>query len=351
LQDYFTKHEAEYRLPDRVQINYVVIDPSNYMAKASKLVGSNVDEKVSEFYHQQGPDAFKEDGKTLAEPEAEARIKKQMLQSAASQEAKRAANELLTALSEGHDETHPYTTSDLEKLAKARNLPYKTTAPFDEKNGSKDLFVPAKALHLLFTLRAEAPDDPERSLLYAPGPLLGESNIYVAGLQMRFPSQVQPLAAVRDQVLKDYRDAKALELAKETGEQFAGAVQFGLSQGKSFDAICAAQKYKPVTLPPFALVATNPPAGLDKISFQHLEEAVFPVPTEQSTRYIPITDGGLVAYVKARLPVDEAKMKEELPTYLARMREQRQYAAFQEWLSRQIQLRLIPPPGEQGRAG
>jgi hypothetical protein len=352
LQDYFTKHEAEYRLPDRVQINYVLFDPSNYMATASKLMGTNVEEKTAELYHQQGPDAFKdESGKTLSEAEAEARLKKQMLQYASFQEARKAANELLTALSEKHDEAHPYTTSDLEKLAKARDLPYKTTEPFDEKNGCKDLVLPAKAMHLLFTLRAEAPDDPERSLLYAPAPLLGESNVYVAGLQMRLPSQLQPLAAVRDQVLKDYRDSKALELAKEAGEQFASAVQFGLTQGKSFDAVCAAQKIKPETLPPFALVTTNPPAGLDKLSFQHLQEGVFPVPTEQSTRYIPITDGGLVAYVKARLPVDEVKMKEELPYYLARMREQRQFAAFQEWLTRQLQLRWIPPPGEQGSAG
>ena len=280
-----------------------------------------------------------------------AKIKKQMLQYAGIQEARKAANELLTALSDGHDDAHPYTTSDLEKLAKARNLPYKTTTPFDEKNGGKDLVLPAKGMRVLFSLREDAPDDQERSLLYAPAPLLGESNIYVAGLQKRFPSQVQPLSAVRDQVLKDYRAFKALELAKEAGEQFAGAAQFGLSQGKSFDALCAAQKLKVENLPPFALVTTNPPTGLDKLSFQHLQEAVFPVPSEQSTKYIPITDGGLVAYVKARLPVNEEKMKEELPYYLARMREQRQVAAFQEWLSRQIQLRLIPPPGDQGSAG
>ena len=42
LQDYFAKHEAEYRLPDRVQINYVLFDPSNFMAKALQLVGTNV---------------------------------------------------------------------------------------------------------------------------------------------------------------------------------------------------------------------------------------------------------------------------------------------------------------------
>ena len=124
---------------------------------------------------------------------------------------------------------YPYSA----KLAKARSLPYKTTEPFDEKNGSKDLLLPAKAMRLLFSLRTEAPDDPERSMLYAPAPLLGDSNIYVAGLQRRLPSQVQPLTAVRDQVLKDYREAKALDLAKEAGEQFAGAAHSWVSTGRA----------------------------------------------------------------------------------------------------------------------
>ena len=44
-------------------------------------------------------------------------------------------------------------------------------------------------------------------------------------------------------------------------------------------------------------------------------------------------------------------MAKELPDYLARMRQQRQIAAFSEWLNRQIQLRLVLPPGEMGGTG
>jgi hypothetical protein len=352
LQDYFTKHEAEYRLADRVQVNYVVFAPSNYAGKADQVLGTNVDEKTAELYHQQGPDTFKdESGQTMSETEAEAKIKKLLRQSAAYQEAKKAANEFLSALSEGHDDAHPYSSSDLEKLAKARGFAVKTTEPFDEKNGCNDIVLPPKAMHVLFSLRSDAPDDPEKSMLYVPSPLLGETNIYVAGLQQRFPNQLQPLAAVRDQVLKDCRQSKALAMAKDAGEKFAEAAQVGLTQGKSFDALCAAQNVKPQTLPTFALVTTNLPPGLDKASFQHLQETVFALPTGQSSKFIPTTGGGLVAYVKARLPVDEERMKQELPYYLARMREQRQIAAFQEWLSRQIQLRLIPPPNDQTSAG
>ena len=47
-------------------------------------------------------------------------------------------------------------------------------------------------------------------------------------------------------------------------------------------------------------------------------------------------------YVRERLPVDSAKMQREMPDFLARMREQRQIAAFQQWLERELQLRLVP---------
>jgi hypothetical protein len=36
-------------------------------------------------------------------------------------------------------------------------------------------------------------------------------------------------------------------------------------------------------------------------------------------------------------------MKQELPNYLARLREQRQAAAFEEWLSREAQQHLSVP--------
>jgi hypothetical protein len=355
LQDYFTKNEAVYRLPDRVQINYVAFEPTNYLTNADKLLGTNVDERVAEIYHQQGPDAFKdESNKPMLEPEAEAKIKKQMRLIAAYQEAKKAAGEFLGALSEGHDDAHPFATTDLGKLAKARNLVCKTTEPFDQKNGCKDLALPPKSTRILFSLRDYAPgdpdatNDPEKTMLYPSSPLIGESNIYVAGLQKQWPSQLQPLAAVRDQVVKDYRTTQALALAKEVAESFAGAVQVGLAEGKSFDAVCKVQNVKPVSLPPFTLESTNLPPGLDEATFRHLQEVAFTVPTEKSSRYTPTADGGFVVYVKARLPVDEARMKEELPVFLANMRQQRQAAAFYDWLNRQYRLRYVPPPSEGG---
>ena len=352
LQEYFTKHEAEYRLPDRVQINYVLFQPSNYFASADKLMGTNVDEQIDGYYHKIGPEAFKDEaGQQLSAADATAKLKKQMQMSAAMQVAKKEAYTFLTDLSQGHDDTHPYKSSDLEKLAKTKGLTVSTTEPFDKKSGSKQIELGFRALEMIFSMRDDAPEDPGRTMLYVPAPLTNSTAVFVAGLQKRIPSELQTLAAVHDQVLKDYRESKAVAADKDAGEKFAAALQFGLTQGKTFDAVCAAQGVKSETLPTFALTTTNAPAGMDKVSFQQLQEAAFTVPVGQSSKFITTTDGGVVAFAKERLPVDETRKERELPFYLARMREQRSMVAFQEWFMRQVQLRFVPPPGQPNTPG
>ncbi len=350
LEDFFTKHEADYRLPDRIKVNYVQFDATNYTAQADKLLGTNLDERADQVYHQQGPDTFKDDaGKPLAADAAIVRIKKQMHQYAALTEARKDANAFLTTLTEAHDEQHPLTPEDLAALAKTKGLTVKTTAPFDEKTGAKEFDVPPARLRVLFSLRDDDPEDKKREMIYAPSPLLGENAVYAVGLQQRYKSQVQALSVVYDKVVADYRRSKSLELAKAAGDKFATALQSGMQQqDKTFDSICAAENVTPESLPPFALTTTNLPAQIsDKALFEQVQETAFALPTDECSKFVPTIDGGFVVYVRQRLKVDEAKMQRELPAYLARMRDQRQIAAFEEWLRRQIQMRLVPPASER----
>lgn len=346
LTEFYNKHQADYRLPDRIQVNFVAFPASNYLAQADKLLGTNLDDRADQYYRQQGPDAFKDEaGKALEHDAALAQVKKQLRQYAELTEARKDANAFLSALFEGRDDQHPFSVADLAKLAQSKGLTVKTTAPFDEKDGTKELDVSPKNLHVLFSLREDDPDDKSRSMLYAPSPLIGEDAVYVVGLKKMHPSQVQALSVVYDKVVADYRAEKARELARAAGQKFETVLQNGMvQQDKTFDAVCAAEKIRPVALPDFALTTTNVPPGFpNKAMFQRLQEAAFPLPNDQCSKFVPTEDGGFFVYVKERLPVDEEKMKADLPAYLTRMREQRQVAAFQEWMQRQIQLHLIPP--------
>jgi hypothetical protein len=55
-------------------------------------------------------------------------------------------------------------------------------------------------------------------------------------------------------------------------------------------------------------------------------------------------DGGYVAYVQSRLPVDEARMNQELPQYTQFVRQSLGNEAFGEWFSREAQVGLRETP-------
>jgi hypothetical protein len=353
LEDFYNKHQADYRVPDRIQVNYIAFAAtnSNYLAQAEKVLGTNVDDRADQVYHQEGPEAFKDEkGNQLTPEAAVATIKGKIRQYAAVTEARKDANAFLNELSASHDDQHPFTTDDLRQLAKTRGLIVKTTEPFDEKDGSKDILVSAKSLHVLFSLRENDPDDKEKALLYAPSPLLNETNgAYVVGLQKQFPSQLQSLSEVHDTVVRDYRENKSMELARTAGEKFATAVQEGLTQGRSFDAVCAGENVTPETLPAFTLATPSIPAITNRTEFTQMQETAFNLLTGQASKFTATADGGYVLYVKQRLAVDEAKLREELPAYLAKMREQRQVAAFEQWFGREMQLHLVPPASEKSQ--
>jgi hypothetical protein len=351
LEDFYNKHQAEYRVPDRIQVNYITFAATNYLVQADKTLGTNLDDRADQVYHQEGPEAFKDDaGKQLSSEEAVSRIKKEIRQYAALTEAKKVANSFLNDLSVNHDDAHPYTTEDLSTLAKAQGLTVKTTEPFDEKGGSKDIDVAPKALHVLFSLRESDPDDKERSLLYAPSPLIGESNaVYVIGLQKRIPSQMQTLSEVHDTVVKDYREDKSMELARAAGEKFATAAQTALGQGQSFDSECAGENLMPKTLAPYSLNTPEIPAVTNHTEFVQMQQTAFNLMTGQASKFIPTEDGGYVLYVKQRQAVDEIKMRDELPGFLTKMREQRQVAAFEQWFGREMQLHLVPAASERNQ--
>jgi hypothetical protein len=351
IEDFYTKRQADYRVPDRIQINYVELRISNYLARADKQLGTNLNKNVDQAYLQADPAMFKDEtGAPISAEAAKAKIKKQILQNVARSEATKDANSFLKDLSQGHDDQHPYVPGDLAALAKTRNLTVKTSEPFDQKTGPKDLAISPKYLRVLFSLRDDDPDDKERSELYT-SPLVGEEAVYVAGLQKRIPSQIQPLSAVHDKVAADYRQSKALELARAAGSRFESALGAGLAQGKTFDTMCAAQFIRPQNLSPFSLTSTSIPEMPDKSEFEQLQETAGRMRAGQCSPFIPTADGGFLLYVKAQLPVDEVTLQRDLPAFLARMRERLQIAAFNAWFNRQYQLHFVPPPGDLSAAG
>lgn len=367
VEAFYNTNRAMYRLPERVQVQYISFPTSNYVAIADKDLSSNTNlsKEIDAYYMQRGPATFKDDeGKELSAEAAKTKIKNELRDNRAMTFARTNANAVIEDLMKGHDDKNPFTIDDLQKVAQAHNLKVNVTEPFDGRTGPKE-FKPTQAfMRTAFSLSTNAPEDKSRSMIYSQAPIPYEDGWLVMGLKQRFPSQDQTFAQVQTKVMDDYKREKAFELAQSAGQSFFAKAAAAVAQGKTLGDVAAANNVKTVTLPPFSLATAQPtniqataefkqleksnPSVAHLITgrqeFQQLVENIYSLQTGKISGYIPTQEGGFIVGVKARQPIDQAKLQKELPEFVARMREQRQNAAFGEWFQKQLQdMRLVVP--------
>jgi hypothetical protein len=58
-------------------------------------------------------------------------------------------------------------------------------------------------------------------------------------------------------------------------------------------------------------------------------------------------EGGLVLYVKEKLPLDESKAQTEIPTFVTNLRRARQQEAFEDWFRKEAEKALRQTPAGQ----
>jgi len=68
----------------------------------------------------------------------------------------------------------------------------------------------------------------------------------------------------------------------------------------------------------------------------------------KASMFLPHPQGGLTAYLSAKIPVSDDKVKAELPEFIGRLRAYRQGEAFNAWFRRQAeQAKLILPQRDE----
>ena len=91
-------------------------------------------------------------------------------------------------------------------------------------------------------------------------------------------------------------------------------------------------------MPPFSPSTRSLPQIEDRVSLGELKAAATALAPGQASDFRVSRDGGFILHVQSRLPVDDAKLKLELPAYLTELRQERLYVAFNEWFRRQLEL-------------
>ncbi len=353
LGQFYTNNMAEYRLPERVQVNYVKWELTNFLAEADKELGkiTNLSQRLEAAYFDRGgTNQFKDaTGKPLSLEAAKAKIKDDERHAISGILARKQATEFLAELFQGHDEKNPFKPDDLEKVAKAKGLTMKTTAPFNQMNGASELKVSPAFVQTAFRLRNDDVEDKARELLYPSSPVLAEDAVYAIGFNQRFPSENQTFEKVRDQVTADFKADESLKLARQAGQSFGSTLTNSAASGKSFAELAGQSQLQLSTIPTFSLSTRSLPELGDGRSLETLQNVASSLAPGKTSPFIPTTEGGLVMHFKAKLPVDETKLKIEMPDFLARQREQRMSAAFSEWFQKlPEEMKLVIPSKTSG---
>jgi hypothetical protein len=322
VAQYYTNYQAAYRLPDRVQVNYVVFSASNYLARAraewaqtnmnfKEVVESNLRKLGSDYKGARTPE------------EARTNIIEELVAKKALADANNDANEFATAVFKVEPaKAENLTTVANEKAFKDQGLIVHQTGLFDQKTGPVELDVSADFTKTAFALSEESP---------ISEPLVDGDAIYILALARTVPSLIPPLEQIRARVTEDYQLHEATALAQAAGGAFYRTLTNQLAAGKSFDTACVLGGYKPETLPAFSTSTPSLPGLEDEASLGQIKQAAFTTGVGKTSGFEPTTTGGFILRVQAKLPLDQAKLAADLPEFTQNLRRARREEAFNEW--------------------
>lgn len=330
VAQFFTNQMARYRLPERVQVKYVLFPLTNHWAEAEEHFASitNFNELVQALWREHGTNLFRE---ALTAEEGVRRTRDWMFRTNALSRAHALANQFAHAVFN----LEPMRAENLEKVAAEKGLPVHLSRPFSRDFGPAELPVGPDFTRAAFALSAEEP---------LAGPFVGEDGVYVIALDRRLPSEIPPLENIRDEVTADYRFEEARKRALSAAEKFLATATNALAAGKTFAQVCQEANVPLRELPPFALSTQELPGVESLVTLNELKRAAFSTPPGRVGGLVTTRDGALVLFVRERRRPDPEKMKAELPAFIRAVRDTRQNEAFNDWFRREAEKGLRETP-------
>lgn len=332
LSQYYTNRQASYRIPERVQVSYVKFELTNFTAEATQELAkmTNMDLQIDEAY-KRNPTNFLREAKAQTLEDARKNIHEDTRRQLELQSAKKKAVEFATPLFD----MEPMRADNLDKLAKEKEIVVHVSAPFDDRDGPREMVV--------------GPDFAQKAFLRTPedpfaGPIIGLDAVYVIAFNKMIPSEIPTLDQIRDRVMKDYQFSQALNMARQAGTQFSQTLTNGLAQGKTVEAICTEAKVQLVELPPFSLSTRELPQVERHAPLNQFKQITFGTAAGKASPFQMTSEGGVIVYVKAKLPIDAAKLTASLPTFANAVRQSRQNEAFNEWFRKEAEKGLRDTP-------
>jgi hypothetical protein len=333
LAQFYTNQQATYREPDQMQLSYVYFNVTNYLPDAEKQMGTNLNRAADEAFTRLGTNVFRF-GKTVEE--ARAKIREALIRDTAISNAYTKAVALQNELAK----REPERPENLSIVAKEKGVEVKVSKPFEKTYGPSDLNLGSEfPVASLFNLTAEQP--------FVDSPIPGADGVYILAFNKVTPSRIPPLAEIHSRVDTDYKFLQAMRLAQMNGHVFSQTATNELGHGKTWAETCKATGVDPVTVTPFSESSERIPEIEEFADIETFKKVAQATKVGGASMFVPTSDGGFVVHVKQRLPIDEAKMKAQLPEFAKAVRQQRENETFDIWFSQEGSKALRDTPAFQ----
>ena len=319
IHQFYTNYQAAYRLPDQVQINYVVFNATNYLAKSKAEWAKTNFTDVVEANFQKVGETYRG---SKSPAEARAKISDELVEARAVSYAKKDAFDFANQVFAAEPTNGAATPAALATVATQQGLTLHQTAPFAKETGPDEIENPAHFIKAAFELTSDNP---------VSEPVAEGDLIYVLALAKSLPSRVPSFDEIHLRVANDYQQREASMIAQQAGSQFYHMLTNQIASGKSFAAACAGLGHQPVVLPPFSIGTEELPELDEHASLGQVKQAAFTTPVGKPSPFEPTADGGFILLVQSKLPVDQSKLAADLPQFTQTLRRERENEAFVQW--------------------
>jgi hypothetical protein len=320
ITQFYSNRVAAYRSPERIQVSYVRLATSNYVAEAEQSLSADSGfEVLVEANYLQRSNLF-----VGVEIEA---AKQQVRQEYIDQEAFKIAQRKAYDFVNSYYDLEPKTTEVLNAAAQKIGLSAQQAPPF----GRSETPIGVGAGPEFVTAAWELSKDSAFSI-----PVTAPDGYYAICFEGKIPGSIQPFADVKDRVEKEFREDRARTLAQEAADAFYTAATNAVANGQSFTNLARLSGLITAGLPNLTLRTAAEIDLMDlPIPARQIPGMAYNQEPGTVSRPQFAAEGLVLLNAGKRSDPTAEEIELGMKDYVETMRNSRSMSAYGEWLVRQ----------------